>query len=106
MKTAIGDYRGFWHLKQPVPGEGDSVILSIRPEAFKLKPYGTSENSTDGMIGQTTYYGEVAHYDFLKNGVTLRISELNPRYIEHKLQKGLFANVIQDDVVVLPFKRS
>ncbi len=105
VKTAIGDYRGFWHLKQPVPGEGDSVILSIRPEAFKLKPYGSSENSTDGMIGQTTYYGEVAHYDFLKNGVTLRISELNPRYIEHKLQKGLFANVIQDDVVVLPFKR-
>ena len=106
VKTAIGDYRGFWHLKQPVPGEGDSIILSIRPEAFKLKPYGSSENSTDGMIGQTTYYGEVAHYDFLKNGVTLRISELNPRYIEHKLQKGLFANVIQDDVVVLPFKRS
>lgn len=106
VKTAIGDYRGFWHLDKKIPQAGNSVILSIRPEAFKLKPYGSSENSTDGMIGKTTYYGEVAHYDFLKNGVTLRISELNPRYIEHKLQRGLFANVIQDDVVVLPFQQS
>ena len=54
------------------------------------------------MIGQTTYYGEVAHYDFIKNGVTLRISELNPRHMEHQLQKGLFANVLPEDVVILP----
>ena len=104
VKTAIGDYRGLWHLKDPIPEEGASVILSIRPEALRLKPYGSSENSTGGMIGQTTYYGEVAHYDFIKNGVTLKISELNPRHIDHTLQRGLFANVITEDVVVLPLK--
>ncbi len=102
VKTAIGDYRGLWHLDAPVPQTGENVMLSIRPEALRLKPYGLSENSTDGMIGQTTYYGEVAHYDFIKNGVTLQISELNPRHIEHSLQRGLFANVVTEDVVVLP----
>ena len=107
VKTAIGDYRGLWHLKEEaIPDIGENVILSIRPEALRLKPYGSSENSTDGMIGQITYYGEVAHYDFIKNGVTLRISELNPRHIDHSLQRGLFANVVTEDVVVLPFKRA
>ena len=106
VKTAIGDYRGLWHLNKAVPNAGENVILSIRPEALRLKPYGSSENSTDGMIGQTTYYGEVAHYDFIKNGVTLRISELNPRHIDHSLQRGLFANVVTEDVVVLPFERA
>ncbi len=106
IKTAIGDYRGIWHLKAPVPNNGESVILSIRPEALRLKLYGSSENSTGGMIGQTTYYGEVAHYDFIKNGVTLKISELNPRHIDHALQRGLFANVITEDVVVLPLKQA
>ena len=102
VKTAIGDYRGLWHLSAPVPEKGENVMLSIRPEALSLKPYGLSGNSTDGMIGKTTYYGEVAHYDFIKNGVTLQISELNPRHIEHTLQRGLFANVLTEDVVVLP----
>lgn len=105
-KTAIGDYRGLWRLEAPIPQAGESIILSIRPETLRLKPYGSSENSTDGMIGQTTYYGEVAHYDFIKNGVTLRISELNPRHIEHSLQRGLFANVAMEDVVILPFSNS
>ncbi len=106
VKTAIGDYRGLWHLNAPVPQKDENVVISIRPEALRLKPYGSSENSTDGMIGQTTYYGEVAHYDFIKNGVTLKISELNPRHIDHKLQRGLFANVTVEDVIVLPFKRA
>ena len=105
-KTAIGDYRGLWHSKKTPPAVGENVMLSIRPEALRLKPYGSSENSTDGMIGQITYYGEVAHYDFIKNGVTLRISELNPRHIDHSLQRGLFANVVTEDVVILPLERA
>ena len=101
VRTTIGDYRGYWCGNTPVPASGN-VVLSIRPEAFRLKTFASEENSTDGMIGQTTYYGEVAHYDFIKNGVTLRISELNPRHMEHQLQKGLFANVLPEDVVILP----
>lgn len=105
VKTAIGDYKGIWHLQGEIPGPGHNVMLSIRPEALRLKPFGLSENSTDGMIGHITYYGEVAHYDFIKNGVTLQISELNPRHIDHSLQRGLFANVVTEDVVVLPLSR-
>ncbi|MDR0756108.1 MAG: ABC transporter ATP-binding protein [Puniceicoccales bacterium] len=101
VRTAIGDYRGYWQGNEEPPQSG-SVVLSIRPEAFRLKFFASEENSTDGMIGRTTYYGEVAHYDFIKNGVTLRISELNPKHIEHRLQKGLYANVLPENVVVLP----
>ncbi|MDR2769160.1 MAG: ABC transporter ATP-binding protein [Puniceicoccales bacterium] len=101
VRTAIGDYRGYWQGSEEPPQSG-GVVLSIRPEAFRLKFFASEENSTDGMIGRTTYYGEVAHYDFIKNGVTLRISELNPKHIEHRLQKGLYANVLPENVVVLP----
>lgn len=102
VRTAIGNYEGFWVSTLPVPEAGQGVVLSIRPEALRLKNVPQELNSTDGMIGQTTYYGEVAHYDFIKNGVTLRISELNPRHISHALQRGLYANVQKEDVVVLP----
>ncbi len=101
VRTAIGDYRGVLSQSQNEPKEGQSVVLSIRPESIKLKEYKAEENSTDGIIGQTTYFGEVAHYDFIKNGVTLRISELNPRHLEHRFQKGLYANVLPEDVVAL-----
>ena len=101
VRTALGDYRGVWHFDRPLPKVGENVTLSVRPEAIKLKPYGMTENSTDGIIGQTTYYGEVARYDFIKNDVTLKISELNPKHLDHALQRGLFANVKVDDVIVL-----
>ena len=103
VQTAIGVFRGLWYLDQPVPQEGDRVLLSLRPEAFKLKTYQLPENSIDGVIGGTIYYGEVAHYNFVKNGVTLRISELNPKHLQHQHQMGLFANIKVDDVVVLSF---
>jgi iron(III) transport system ATP-binding protein len=101
VRTAIGDYHGVVGGGAENLHEGQSVTLSIRPESIKLKDYETQENSTDGIIGQATYFGEVAHYDFIKNGVTLRISELNPRHLEHRFQKGLHANVWPEDVVVL-----
>ena len=101
VQTELGVYRGVWHSDRPLPKIGEAVTLSIRPEAVKLKPYGMTENSTDGIIGQTVYYGEVARYDFVKNGITLKISELNPKHLDHTLQRGLFANVKVDDVVVL-----
>lgn len=103
VQTAIGVFRGLWFLDDPVPQDGDRVLLSLRPEAFKLKTYQLPENSIDGVIGETIYYGEVAHYNFVKNGVTLRISELNPKHLQHQHQMGLFANIKVDDVVVLPF---
>ena len=101
VQTELGRYRGVWHSGQPIPQTGEKVTLSIRPEAIKLKPYRMTENSTDGMIGQTIYYGEVAHYEFVKNHIKLQISELNPKHLHQNLQKGLFANVKVDDVVVL-----
>lgn len=101
VQTELGTYRGVWHFDRPLPRVGEKVTLSVRPEAIKLKPYGMTENSTDGVIGETVYYGEVARYDFVKNGITLKISELNPKHLDHALRQGLFANVKVDDVIVL-----
>jgi hypothetical protein len=62
----------------------------------------TNENCVGGNIGNAVYFGEVAHYDFAKNGVNMRISELNPTNFE-RLQQATeaYAHVSSRDVVIL-----
>ena len=51
---------------------GDPVVLSIRPESWKLREAArtamaaaaANENVVQGRIGHSVYLGEVAEYDF------------------------------------------
>ena len=101
VDTPIGSFRGALTDSENEPKEGTKVFVSIRPESIKLENYPAEENCIDGKIGSATYFGEVAHYDFEKNGITLKISELNPCHLGQSQRKGLYACVLPEDVIIL-----
>ncbi|MDE6432128.1 MAG: ABC transporter ATP-binding protein [Opitutales bacterium] len=102
VRTKVGIFRGIIASKHADIRPGHRVYLSIRPECLKLNSLPTVENCISGNIGNITYFGEVAHYDFEKNGTTIRISELNPSNFERLQQNSrICAHVSSEDVVIL-----
>ncbi len=101
VRTAFGDFEGALADPDSLPVEGSKVVLSIRPECLRLLEMPAEENTVTGRIGQVSYYGEVAHYEFVTSGQPLRICELNPRSWEGRREKTLYAYADPDDVVVL-----
>jgi iron(III) transport system ATP-binding protein len=80
---------------------GDHVYLSIRPEAIRLRGEHIDRNSMEGKLADVTYFGEVAHYDFFRNGVCIKVSELNPRHLENTSNDPIIANMRSEDVLIL-----
>ncbi len=101
VKTAIGEFRGALATDKLDLKEGSKAYLSIRPECLHVDVMGPEENCISGFIQNATYFGEVAHYDFSSNGVTLKISELNPRHMGYTRRGDLHAWADPEDVVVL-----
>ena len=114
VETALGVFTGLkpdeaWDLHV-----GEPVILSVRPESWKLREgigtdgVGGNENILRGRIGRSMYLGEVAEYDFQPtageggaSAPALKIFELNPRFVEVSDNTEVSARVSPDDVVVL-----
>ncbi|MDF3058311.1 MAG: spermidine/putrescine transporter ATP-binding protein [Rariglobus sp.] len=102
VETAIGRFLGVVGDKTFQPAAGAPVTLSIRPECWKLGREPRGHNAVPGRIGESVYLGEVAQYDFVAGGgTTLKIYELNPRFVGTASDKELFASVDPDDVVIL-----
>jgi iron(III) transport system ATP-binding protein len=101
VETAFGRFRGVVGDKSFIPAEGAVVTLSIRPECWTLGKEPRAHNAVPGRIGESVYLGEVAQYDFVAAGGTLKIYELNPRFVGSSTDGGLFASVDPDDVVLL-----
>ena len=77
------------------------VTVSVRPECWKLSREAPAQNAVRGRIGAAIYLGEVAQYEFVAGGQTLKIFELNPRFVDGAARGELFASVEPEDVVVL-----
>lgn len=101
VDTAIGRFRGILGDPATKPTVGSDVTLSIRPECWSLREQPAEENSITGRIGASVYLGEVAQYEFLTGAHTLKVYELNPRYLSAGGEKDLYAHVEPRDVVVL-----
>jgi iron(III) transport system ATP-binding protein len=101
VRTKIGNFRGMIDAKNNKIREGSSVKVLIRPESIKLESLPAEENCVEGMIGRSTYFGEVAHYVFEKNGIQLRISELNPCHMTQTERYGIYAWALPEDVIIL-----
>jgi iron(III) transport system ATP-binding protein len=101
VETAIGLFEGILGDPEARPTVGSAVTLSIRPECWTLGGEAKPVNSIRGRIGEAVYLGEVAQYDFVSNGTTLKIYELNPRHFGQGSAGELQASVAVDDVVVL-----
>ena len=112
VSTPLGEITGLkpdraWDLHV-----GEPVILSIRPESWKLREAARTDGTTvdnviRGKIGRSVYLGEVAEYDFQPwvqgrgEPVALKIFELNPRFVEAADGTEITARAAPDDVAVL-----
>jgi iron(III) transport system ATP-binding protein len=102
VETAVGKFDGVFGDATAVPAVGAEVTVSIRPECWELHRNAESRNVVRGRIGQSTYLGEVAQYEFVTgNGTQLKIFERNPRFVDGASRGELYATVEPDDVVVL-----
>ena len=101
VETDIGRFHGVPGDPALSPSAGDAVTLSVRPECWTLGREARATNTVRGRIGDAVYLGEVAQYDFVSGGQTLKIYELNPRFVGASAEGDLFASVEPRDVVVL-----
>jgi len=102
VETPIGFFTATLPANKPAPKAGDECLLSIRPESWQLSTTAPKGNTVAGRIEHCTYLGETAQYRFASAGRTLKIYELNPRFVDHDGDREVFASVSPDDVVVLP----
>jgi iron(III) transport system ATP-binding protein len=108
VRTALGEFSGFitdptWHAKA-----GEKVMLSVRPECWKLEhsdAYSRTINAVRGCVGRRVYLGEIAQYEFQPSaeGVSvLKMFELNPGDAASFFDsEELLAVVEAEDVIVL-----
>jgi iron(III) transport system ATP-binding protein len=101
VETTLGQLIGV--VANPIhpPTIGDHIYLSVRPEAIRLRDGEIDRNCMEGRLVDMTYFGEVAHYDFLRNGIRLKVSELNPRYLQHDAGSTIYANIRPEDILLL-----
>jgi iron(III) transport system ATP-binding protein len=101
ISTAVGELDGVFGEAGSPKAVGASVTVSIRPECWTISPTRPPGNSVSGRIGKSIYLGENAQYDFVCGAATLKILELNPRFVDRSGTEEFFAGVQAEDVVVL-----
>jgi iron(III) transport system ATP-binding protein len=99
--TAVGEFDGVLGDPASRPAAGAAVTVSVRPECWTISGERPAQNSVRGRIGECVYLGENAQYDFVSGATTLKILELNPRFVDRPDAGELFAGVRSEDVVVL-----
>ena len=106
IETEHGHFRGVpgdrdWH-----PAAGTKVLLSMRPEAWRIVHHThdsqAPENSLTGRVEEKTYLGEIAQYQVRAGEAVLKLFELNPRPGEGYVGERVRASVSADDVVIVP----
>jgi len=98
--TTIGTFFGTLSRPDWTPKNGEEVLVSIRPECWKLFTTSFSLNCVKGNIVDSMYLGEVSQHHLLTNDVTINIYELNPHYSAS--EKDIYAVVDPADVIILP----
>jgi iron(III) transport system ATP-binding protein len=100
VTTNIGVFSGIITKPGWQPQNGETVLLSIRPESWRLRTEPVAINNVKGRIGESIYLGEMAQHQIIAGDVLLKIYEMNPR--PHETGGDVFASVDPADVVILP----
>ena len=100
VETPCGRFDGVLGDPAAAPATGAAVTVSVRPECWQLSREAPARNAVRGRIGEAVYLGEVAQYDFVAGGQTLKILELNPRFLDATARGELFASADPEDVLV------
>ncbi|HZZ18863.1 MAG TPA: ABC transporter ATP-binding protein [Opitutaceae bacterium] len=101
VETEIGSFQGVFGDASSQPAVGTHVTLSVRPECWTISPTPVSGNTVKGRIGKSVYLGENAQYDFVSGAASLKVLELNPRFVDASAAVEVYASVRTEDVVVL-----
>ncbi|MED5584833.1 MAG: ABC transporter ATP-binding protein [Verrucomicrobiota bacterium] len=102
VETPLGQFTGRtsdpdWH-----PRSGDTITISIRPEAFRLTESRPEVNGITGQLASLTYLGEIAQYGIkAEGGSMINIAELNPQVLHQPGESLCHASVDKDDVVII-----
>ncbi len=101
IETQLGLVSGVLPGSTDAPAIGEIVHAAIRPECLNIETFPTEENCFKGKMGSTTYFGEVAQYEFLCDGLSLKVYGLNPKAIWGQKDKDFYVWADAEDVVIL-----
>jgi ABC-type Fe3+/spermidine/putrescine transport system ATPase subunit len=83
-----------------VPGPGEEVLLSIRPEAWRLDS-GSGENGVTGKIVERSYLGQRIQYIIETAAGRQQVVELNPHLFREPGEQVVKLSARHADVAVL-----
>ncbi len=99
-KTAAGPLVGRVTDPAWTPAAGDQVLLSVRPEAWRLhKEHG--DNALEGKIVERSYLGQRIQYWIETSVGRQQVVEMNPHVIHEPGEDRIVLHARHDDVVVL-----
>jgi iron(III) transport system ATP-binding protein len=100
VRTAAGLIVGRVTDPEWAPAPGESVLLSIRPEAWRLHK-DTGDNPVTGKFAERTYLGQRIQY-WIETAIgRQQVVEMNPRIIHEPGDESIVLHARHDDVVVL-----
>jgi len=102
VATAAGRFEGVTGDPAWQPGPGERVLLSIRPECWRLEAGAGERNRLSGTVGEAVYLGESAQYLLNTPAGPVKLVETNPRTSGLGADAVLHAAADPEDVVVLP----
>jgi iron(III) transport system ATP-binding protein len=100
VKTASGTLTGRVTDPDWTPAPGESVRVSVRPEAWRLHQT-EGDNPTHGRILERTYLGQRIQYWIETEFGRQQVVEMNPHVIHEPGDESILLHAREDDVVVV-----
>ena len=100
VDTAAGPLVGRVTASDWTASSGDEVLLSIRPEAWRVEA-GTNENSVTGKIIERSYLGQRIQYVVQTAAGPQQVVELNPHVVREPGETEIRLSARHPDVAVL-----
>jgi iron(III) transport system ATP-binding protein len=100
VDTASGPMVGRVTLADWTPSTGDQVLLSVRPEAWRVEA-ASKENSISGKIIERSYLGQRIQYVVQTPAGPQQVVELNPHLVRDPGETTVHLSARHSDVVVL-----
>jgi len=99
VETSAGLFQGRLTASGWRPEPGESVRVSIRPEAWKIE--GDGENRIEGRIAERVYLGQCIQYFVESAAGRLQVVEMNPRLIREPGGDPVLLVCRREDAVVV-----
>jgi len=100
VKTAMGPIVGRVTDPSWSPAPGETLRLSIRPEAWRLHKE-SGDNAVHGKIAERSYLGQRIQYWIETAGGRQQVVEMNPHIIHEPGEENIILHARLDDVVIL-----